>query len=124
MMAYRLACDAADLFAAVAPTEGDDRTTAPCKPSRPVPLASFQYLADPVVSATSSQQSAQTWAGIDGCTDASPATATVSGFACSEWSACSSGSRVWYCTMPGGTHYPPVGSAPVIWSFLSQYALP
>jgi polyhydroxybutyrate depolymerase len=124
MMAYELACNAADLFAAVAPTEGDDQTVPPCNPARPVPLAAFQYLADPVVSAANAQQSAQAWAKKDGCTDPSPATSTVSGFACSEWSACSAGASVWYCTMPGGTHYPPVGSAPVIWSFLSKFALP
>jgi polyhydroxybutyrate depolymerase len=123
MMAYELACHAADLFAAVAPTEGDNQTIPPCSPSRPVPLAAFQYLADPVVLAASAQQSVQAWAQQDGCTDPSPTTSTVSGFSCDAWSKCSGGASVWYCTMPGGTHYPPVGSAPVIWSFLSQFTL-
>lgn len=124
MMAYQLACHAADLFAAVAPTEGDDQTVPPCNPSRPVPLAAFQYLADPVVSAASAQQSVQQWAQKDGCTDPSPAAATVSGFSCNQWSKCGGGASVWYCTAPGGTHYPPLGSAPVIWSFLSGFSLP
>jgi polyhydroxybutyrate depolymerase len=124
MMAYELACNAADLFAAVAPTEGENVTDTPCNPSRPVPLAAFQYLADPVVTAAAAQQSVEAWATTDGCTDPSPTTATVSGFSCDEWSACGAGTNVWYCTMPGGTHYPPVGSAPVIWSFLSRFAMP
>jgi len=123
MMSYRLACDAADLFAAVAPTEGENETTT-CTPSRPVPLAAFQYLGDPIVPATSAQQSVEMWANRLDCTDSSPAQATNAGFACEEWSQCGGGSQVWYCTMPGGTHYPPIGSAPVVWSFLSQFSLP
>jgi polyhydroxybutyrate depolymerase len=123
MMAYELACNAADLFAAVAPTEGDNETTS-CHPSRPVPLASFESLADPVITAANSQKSAQAWATQVGCTDPSPAQTTNAGFACQTWSTCSAGAQVWYCTMPGGTHYPPVGSASVIWSFLSQFTLP
>jgi polyhydroxybutyrate depolymerase len=124
MMSYQLACNAADLFAAVAPTEGDNETTAPCTPSRPVPLAAFQYLADPLVLASQAQQSATAWATQVGCTDAAPAQTMEAAFSCSEWSPCSGGALVWYCTLPGGTHYPPVGSAPVIWQFLSQFALP
>jgi polyhydroxybutyrate depolymerase len=124
MMAYELACSAADLFAAVAPTEGDNETDTPCNPSRPVPLAAFQYLADPLVTAASAQQSVEGWATQDGCTAASPAQTMNAAFTCQEWSQCSGGSLVWYCTLPGGTHYPPVGSAPVIWSFLSQFELP
>lgn len=123
MMAYELACNAADLFAAVAPTEGDNETIS-CHPSRPVPLAAFQSLGDPVITAPNAQKSATAWATQVGCTDASPAQTTKAGFACQEWSSCSGGAQVWYCTMPGGTHYPPLGSAPVIWSFLSQFTLP
>ena len=124
MMAYELACNAADLFAAVAPTEGDNETKAPCSPSRPVPLAAFESLADPVVTAASAQQSVQGWATQTGCTDSSPAQAMEAAFSCQEWSPCGGGALVWYCTLPGGTHYPPAGSAPVIWSFLSKFALP
>jgi polyhydroxybutyrate depolymerase len=124
MMAYQLACNAADLFAAVAPTEGDNETNTPCVPSRPVPLAAFQYLADPLVLATQAQQSATAWATQMGCTDSTPTQTMQAAFSCSEWSPCSGGALVWYCTLPGGTHYPPVGSAPVIWQFLSQFALP
>jgi polyhydroxybutyrate depolymerase len=124
MMSYQLACNAADLFAAVAPTEGSNMTRPPCKASRQVPLAAFEYQGDTVVSPATAQKSAQDWAKQNGCTDASPTSATVSSFTCDQWSKCGGGSSVWYCTLPGGTHYPPAGSAPVIWSFLSQYTLP
>jgi polyhydroxybutyrate depolymerase len=124
MMSYQLACNAADLFAAVAPTEGENETNTPCNPSRPVPLAAFEYLGDPVVLPAAAQQSVVSWATQDGCTDATPTQTTNAAFACEEWSHCNAGSLVWYCTLPGGTHYPPAGSAPVIWSFLSQFTLP
>lgn len=40
MMAQRLACEAADLFAAIAPVAGSDNTPA-CTPSRPIPVIEF-----------------------------------------------------------------------------------
>jgi len=124
MMAYQLACNAADLFAAVAPTEGSNETNAPCHPSRPVPLAAFEYLADPVVVPATAQASVDAWATQMGCPDAGATTTMEAAFTCQEWSQCENAAAVWYCTLPGGTHYPPVGSAPVIWSFLSKFSLP
>jgi poly(3-hydroxybutyrate) depolymerase len=59
-----------------------------------------------------------------GCPDAGATTTMESAFTCQEWSQCEGAAQVWYCTLPGGTHYPPVGSAPVIWSFLSKFSLP
>ena len=44
MMSYRLACDAADVFAGVAPVAGTLFTT--CRPSRPVSLLHIHGLAD------------------------------------------------------------------------------
>lgn len=49
MMAYRLACEAADLIAAIAPVSGTMGVGAPCAPSRPVPVAHFHSLRDPMV---------------------------------------------------------------------------
>jgi polyhydroxybutyrate depolymerase len=124
MMAYQLACNAADLFAAVAPTEGSNETNTPCNPSRPVPLAAFEYLGDPIVVPASAQASVDGWANQMGCPDAGATTTMQAAFTCQEWSQCANADQVWYCTLPGGTHYPPAGSAPVIWSFLSQFSLP
>lgn len=125
MMAYQLACNAGDLFAAVAFAEGDNETNTPCNPSRPVPLAAFESLGDPVVLPLSAQASAEAWAEKMDCADAGAAANVTEGpFSCAQWSSCNGGSMVWYCTEPGGTHLPPAGSAPVIWSFLSQFSLP
>jgi polyhydroxybutyrate depolymerase len=125
MMAYELACNAADLFAAVAFAEGDNETNTPCNPSRPVPLAAFESLGDPVVLPIAAQASAAAWASQSDCADAGTSLNVTEGpFSCEEWSSCAAGSMVWYCTEPGGTHLPPAGSAPVIWSFLSKFSLP
>jgi polyhydroxybutyrate depolymerase len=48
MMSYRLACDAADVFAAVAPVAGATLVS-PCKPSRPVPILAFHGTGDTIV---------------------------------------------------------------------------
>jgi polyhydroxybutyrate depolymerase len=45
MMVYKVACDAADLFAAVA-VVGGARITDPCVPTRPVPLIHFHGTGD------------------------------------------------------------------------------
>jgi polyhydroxybutyrate depolymerase len=48
MMSYRLACDAADVFAAVAPVAGAV-VVDPCHPSRPVPILAIHGTGDTVV---------------------------------------------------------------------------
>jgi polyhydroxybutyrate depolymerase len=48
MMSYRLACDAADVFAAVAPVAGAV-VSEPCTPSRPVPILAVHGTGDTIV---------------------------------------------------------------------------
>lgn len=48
MMAYRLACEASDLFAAVAPVDGVEEV-ARCTPRRPVPVLAFNGTSDLLV---------------------------------------------------------------------------
>ena len=48
LMAYRLACLAADMFTAVAPVSGAD-VTIPCTPSGPVSVVAFRGLMDTTV---------------------------------------------------------------------------
>lgn len=81
MMAYRLACDRADRFAAVATVGAlmPKTLAARCAPSRPVPLLSFCGTDDPLIpieggetddgrgDLLSAEQSRQTWARLDGC---------------------------------------------------------
>ena len=83
-MSFRLACDAADMFAAVAPVAANlAADLAPvCKPARPVSVAMFGGTDDPIVpwnggsvrvfgmdrgKALSATQTFATWAKLDGC---------------------------------------------------------
>jgi len=47
-MCYRLACEAPDVFAAVAPVSGAT-VFSPCKPSIPVSVIAYRGLSDPLV---------------------------------------------------------------------------
>jgi polyhydroxybutyrate depolymerase len=84
-MSFRLACDAADVFAAVAPVAANLSVDLgpQCKPSRPVSVAMLNGTEDPLVpwkggqvglwgikrgEAWSSEQTFDTWATLDGCT--------------------------------------------------------
>jgi polyhydroxybutyrate depolymerase len=51
MMSYRLACDAADVFAAVAPVAADfgSELSSRCAPARPISIAIFQGTEDPIM---------------------------------------------------------------------------
>ena len=87
-MSFRLACDAADVFTAVAPVAANlSVDLAPrCKPARPVSVAILNGTEDPLVpwtggqvglwgikrgEAWSSDKTLETWAKLDGCTVAS-----------------------------------------------------
>jgi polyhydroxybutyrate depolymerase len=48
LMSYRLACEAADVFAAVAPVSGAT-VFSPCQPSAPVSVIAYRGLSDPLV---------------------------------------------------------------------------
>jgi polyhydroxybutyrate depolymerase len=87
-MSFRLACDAADVFAAVAPVAANlSADIGPtCKPSRPVSVAILNGTEDPLVpwnggqvgrfgirrgEAWSTEKTFDTWAMLDGCTERS-----------------------------------------------------
>jgi polyhydroxybutyrate depolymerase len=70
LMVERLACDAADLFASVAPDAGGppNFTGSPCTPSRPIGVGIFESLLDPLSSPfVAGIASRQLWLGLDGC---------------------------------------------------------
>jgi len=84
MLSYRLACEASDMFAAVAPVAGAVQVQ-PCEPPRPVPILAFHGTNDTVVPFNGGKDgivhvlkfppvaySIDLWKHIDGCTD-SPA---------------------------------------------------
>jgi polyhydroxybutyrate depolymerase len=134
-MAYYVACDAADVFAAVAPAAWDflAENVDECKPSRPITVISFRGTADVVVPYAGGASSVvpgmpitflgakatfERWAEIDRCTGSSSAEDSNG---CSTYSSCQDGVEVVLCTKPGGHQDP--GNASVAWPVLKRHPL-
>jgi polyhydroxybutyrate depolymerase len=139
-MAYQLACNAADVFAGVAPSAFDllQESEQPCQPARPVTEISFRGTADALVpydgGAVAVQAPAglnanitflgavgtfQRWAELDQCT-ASPSASDSNG--CSTYSSCGNGEEVTLCTTQGGGMA--WGSADIGWAMLKRHPMP
>jgi polyhydroxybutyrate depolymerase len=122
-MANRLACDRADLFAAIAPVAGTLGTIVGCSPSRPVSVLATHGTADPVVpygggtmtgrGGTSDVQAApamvQRWQQIDRCQntpsqDALPNNGDGTGTQRLTYSPCAAGTAVEFMRIDGGGH--------------------
>jgi polyhydroxybutyrate depolymerase len=137
-MSHYLACNAADVFAAVAPSAFDLLTPSeePCSPSRPITEISFRGTADPIVPYAGGASmppnglnvtihflgavaTFQRWSQLDQCTG-SPSAADSNG--CQTYSQCAQGVEVTLCTAQGGGHA--AGSAAVGWAMLERHSLP
>ena len=135
-MSYKLACDAADIIAAVAPAAFQlmEENEWPCQPSRPITVHSFNGTNDFVVpyaggastppnglNVTNHFLGAQgtftKWAELDGCTGMP----TVNG-ECSTYAQCKDGVEVTLCLKQGGGH--DTGDPDVAWNALKKYTLP
>lgn len=135
-MAYHLACNAADVFAGVAPSAFDllAESEQPCQPVRPVTEISFRGTADVLVPYEGGAQQApnganitflgavgtfERWAELNECTG-TPSAADSDG--CSTYSSCAGGAEVTLCTTQGGgTAW---GSAEIGWATLKRHSLP
>ena len=134
-MVYDLACNAADVFAAVAPAAFDllQETVNDCAPARPITEIAFRGTADPRVpyagGASSlvpgmpitflgAQATLERWGKIDGCAG-SPSQEDSNG--CSSYSGCQAGVEVILCTKQGGGDDP--GDASVAWPVLKRHTL-
>ena len=135
---HYVACNAADLFAAVAPAAFDllIASEEPCNPSRPITEISFRGTADPLVNYDGgasmppsglqvtihflgAQGTFQKWAQLDGCTG-SPSAPDTNG--CSTYSQCKDGVEATLCTKQGGGHEP--GNAQIGWAMLKAHPMP
>jgi polyhydroxybutyrate depolymerase len=134
-MAYYLACRAADVFAAIAPSAFDlmEEELPDCVLPRPITVISFRGTADQVVpydggpSSTvpgmpviflGAQGTFKKWAEIDQCTDSPSA---EDGNGCSTYSSCQGGVEVTLCTKPGGGQE--AGNASISWPVLKRHTL-
>ena len=132
-MSYRMACERADLVAAIVSLAGETfANPADCKPSAPVSVAQAQGTADEVIAFNGggpltdgagpypgAEATAATWATYDGCgakpsaidakidVDADLANgADPAETSVQAWSGCAANAAVQLWTIPGGTHVP------------------
>jgi polyhydroxybutyrate depolymerase len=153
-MSYKLACDAADVIAAVAPVDCDcvtgstsNPSCASCSPARPISEIAFRATGDQVVPYNGGRCSIaadcppgmscstfdfpgaatnfSTWATIDQCTGSPQA---LSGHpACQTNATCGAGAQITLCTQQGGSHcgnYASLGIINIAWEMFQKEALP
>ncbi|MBA3547831.1 MAG: prolyl oligopeptidase family serine peptidase [Nannocystis sp.] len=141
-MSHRLACEAADLFAAVAPVSAVNGMDT-CSPSRPVPVMMFNGTLDPLVAYNggglfgSAEQTFNEWSARDLCDDAPKPGKSNGAASCLQHDICDAEVSVVFCTFEGmghcwpGNAFCPFGAASTdlsandeMWAFFSQYTLP
>ncbi|WP_375212082.1 alpha/beta hydrolase family esterase [Aquabacterium sp.] len=126
MMSYRLACEMADSFTAIAAVAGTDNTLS-CTPSRPVSVLHIHAVDDERVlfnGGAGSKASQMTdfvsvpktiakWVALDGCQGEPQRVLAVPGAHCDLYSACRGGSQVKLCVTDSGGHSWPGGRKPM-----------
>ncbi len=138
MLAYRLACDMSDTFAAIAPVSGA-LVIDPCQPGQPVSIIHFHGLADKAVPFAGGQGTLSTgeytfppaeqgiaaWVKLDGCT-ASPQVDQQAIYTRTWYGSCQAGTEVDLYTIAalGGNSWPSPYVLPLsqmIWDFFSAH---
>ena len=115
-MSYRLACEASDLVAAVAPVAGVEVVPS-CTPSRPVPLLAFNGTSDllvphagrPRLNFPSADESIGRWRTRNRCSGAVSTLFQRDDVSCSASSGCANDANAILCTIDGGGHTWPGG---------------
>lgn len=134
-MTHYLACNAADVFAAAAPSSFDLLTEdeEPCHPARPITVISFRGTADPVVPYKGgpsnppnglptihflgAEGTFNRWKELNGCTG----TPTMAS-GCATYANCKGGVETTLCTIQGGGHA--TGDAKLGWATMKRFTLP
>jgi polyhydroxybutyrate depolymerase len=102
-MAHRLACEAADLFAATASVTGALRL-GECAPSRPISMVQYHGTSDTIVGYAEIPGMMEAWAARNGCSDTPSTTFEQGDMHCQTWPDCDAGVEVTLCTIDGGGH--------------------
>lgn len=133
-MSYKLACEAADVIAAIAPVDFDCVDGAGCgncEPERPISVVQFRGTNDQLVSYEGNgfflgaQANFATWGEINSCSGAAAPLEQSNG--CESLPMCGDGAQTVLCTVQGGTHCGSYGSfsiAEVAWRLLRNEARP
>jgi polyhydroxybutyrate depolymerase len=129
-MVFRLACEAADLFAAFAPISGS-LALFPCQPSQPRPILISNNIPDPVVNYKLGTFSYGEFLRMNGC-DATRQTVDLAPTASCEIAPdCADGATTEFCSVQNlGHHWPggatdPTGqfnATDAVWDFLSRFS--
>jgi polyhydroxybutyrate depolymerase len=110
-LAHRLACEAADVFAAIAAASAD-LVTDPCTPARPIAELSVRGLSDTLVAyeggktgstgwySPGAKGTLELWRKIDQCTGESQKTLEY----CDTYTSCAAGVEVPLCSLPNTGH--------------------
>lgn len=125
MMAYRLACEAGDVFKAVASVAGTDNTRS-CSPGRPLSILHIHAKDDDMVlfnggagrlreqvnDFVSVPETTRRWVQRNGCATTPRRVLEVAGATCDVYAPCSGGTEVKLCITDTGGHSWPGGTKP------------
>lgn len=144
-MTYRLGCDMANTFAAIAPVAGGHVAHPFCKPERPVSVLVIHGTDDQVIPYYGNDTDSppvhtwlEAWASHDDC-DPTPSTdQPYPGVTSETWSDCAEGTMVVLYSLEGGGHtwpgalpgmtsgavFPGMDATDVIWTFFKAHPRP
>ncbi|MFE3228969.1 alpha/beta hydrolase family esterase [Nocardia sp. NPDC059228] len=138
IMSQRMACDAADLFAAVTSWEGTDPTDpnplepsavgTPCTPSRPIAVGIFQGAFDPISNLVVGLANVRDWTRRNRCPATADPTSDRYGTH-TNYQPCAAGTNVAWRVEYNTTHQWPTGAIgqdlrDQLWNFLDSRTLP
>jgi hypothetical protein len=134
-MSYRLACAAAEVFAAVAPVSGIMGYSRNCTPPRPVSILHIHGTADSTVKYSGVASTISGWVTRNGCPDAPaitkpyPDTNQNSVVTKEHYGPCEQGTEAVFLTIEGAGHLWPsntstmINASEEIWAFFKNHAL-
>jgi polyhydroxybutyrate depolymerase len=139
MMAQKLGCDEADVFAAVGGIAGPNGGG--CNPSRAISVVYMHGTEDSTVGYSSAQPTATGWATRNDCESTPVETYNMGSTQCDTYQGCRDGVEVVFCTITGMGHCWPEDSrcgpgggpdfavtdfkaSPFMWEFFERHPLP
>ncbi|MGH7788928.1 MAG: alpha/beta hydrolase family esterase [Candidatus Binatia bacterium] len=129
-MAYKLACDIPERFAAIAPV-GGAVATFPCAAPAPVPLLVINNIDDPIVAFSLAAFSLNIWRPLNGCQNTPEVTQPAESTMCETYPC--TGAFTQLCAVDGISHVWPGGltnpdglfdATDYIWDFFTQHQRP
>jgi polyhydroxybutyrate depolymerase len=127
-MSFRVACEAADVIAAVAPVDFDcvvGGRCASCMPARPITEIQFRGTSDSAVPYSGAMPNFERWGEINKCTGM-PETWSENS-SCMRHTGCEGGVETILCSVQNGSHcgsYMSFSIAKLAWSVIGKYSLP